>query len=175
MDNDNDVNANANKDEAPPKKYGMMNKADWSMHVGGGGQPIHPVPYTGEAELFGVKLEEGNLEKMHDDHRTICFHLVFDWLLPLIGEDGFYEFVATRMCNYMIQIMRKCAFWPEHYDLYYKKYITANHVACFFGCQLLWGLRGLPTVKDCWSTRKSLSAIGTAKESMPCGPFLDIQ
>jgi hypothetical protein len=72
------------------------------MHDGGGGGPIHPVPYTGEADLFGVKLEEGDLEKMRDAHGTIRFHLVFDWLLPLIGKDGFYKFVAACMQNYII-------------------------------------------------------------------------
>jgi hypothetical protein len=86
------------------------------MHIGGGGQPIHPVPYTGEAKLFDVKLEEDNLQKMRDAHGTIHFHLVFDLLLPSIGMDGFYKFVAARMPNFMIQIMRKCAFWPEYYN-----------------------------------------------------------
>jgi hypothetical protein len=94
MDNDNDANANANKDQSPSTKYGMMNKADWSMHVGGGGQPIYPVPYTREAKLFGINLEDGNLEKMRDAHGTIRFHLVFDWLLPLIGKGGFYRLHA---------------------------------------------------------------------------------
>ena len=38
------------------------------MHVSGGGCQINLVPYTGEAELFGVKLAEGDLKKMRDAH-----------------------------------------------------------------------------------------------------------
>ncbi len=36
-------------------------------------------------------------------------------------------------------------------------------------------ITGLPSVKDCWSTCKTLDAVGTAKESMPCGAFSDMQ
>ncbi len=57
------------------KKYSMTDKKDWTMHKGGDGIPINPVPFTGEAEQFGVKLEEGNLEKMWDGHETIHFIL----------------------------------------------------------------------------------------------------
>ncbi len=75
----------------------------------------------------------------------------------------------------MIQIMRECAFRPEHYNLYDKNHITANHVAHFFGCQLVRVLRGLLSVKDCWSTRDFFNAIGIPKESMLRGAFLDMQ
>ena len=60
----------------------------------------------GLVEQFGVKLEDGNLDKMWDKHGVIHFHLVFDWLLPTFNsasgfdEDGFHEFVTARMCNY---------------------------------------------------------------------------
>ena len=48
------------------------------MHVSGGDHTIEPVLYTGEAEVFDVKLADGNLEKMHDKHGVIHFHLVFE-------------------------------------------------------------------------------------------------
>ena len=83
-------------------------------------------------ELFNVKLEEGDLDKMRDVHGTICFLLVFDWLLPKLGEGldkgRFYEFVATRMRTYMIQIMRKRAFRPEHFNPYDEKAVTADNI-----------------------------------------------
>ncbi len=79
--------------------------------------------------------------KMKDAHGLIQFHLVFDWLLPKFGkgldEVGFYEFVVARMQNYMIRIIWKGAFSPEYYDPYNEKFITADHVARFFGCQLV--------------------------------------
>jgi hypothetical protein len=56
--------------------------------------------------LFDIKLEDGNLDKMHDGHGTIRFHLTFDWLLPQFGrgldEDGFYEFIAIWIRMYVI-------------------------------------------------------------------------
>ena len=59
------------------------------------------------------------------------------------------------MQNYMIQIMRKCAFLLEYYDPYNKKFIVVDHVACFFGCQLM-RVTHLPMPiatrgKSCWA------------------------
>ena len=164
---------------ADPNRYTMTDKVDWTRRENGTGRIIEPVPYTGPSELFDIELEDGDLEKMKDAHGTIRFHLVFDWLLPKFGEgldeDGFYEFVAARMRNYMIQIIRKHAFSPEYFDPYDEKIITADNVARFFGCQLVRAIKGLPSVRDCWSTRESLDAIGTAKESMPRAAFSDMQ
>jgi hypothetical protein len=178
-----DVGGNdANNDYGPtakPKKSAMTEEKDWTMHIGGGEGCIVTVPYTGESMHFGVKLEKGNLEKMQDEHGTIHFHLVFDWLLQMFGEsldeNGFYEFVAAQICNYIIQIMRKRAFKPEHSNPFDKKCVTADHIACFYGYQLVHVIKGLPLVEDCWSTCKALDAIGTAKESMPCRVFLKNQ
>jgi hypothetical protein len=55
-----------------------------------------------------------------------------------------------------------------------KKYISVDNVAHFFGCQLVRGIKGLPSVNDCWSTRKALDAVGTAKNSMFHGAFSDM-
>jgi hypothetical protein len=43
-----------------PKKYSMTELKHWkqvNFTGGGGGRAIEPVPYTGEGELFGVKLQ----------------------------------------------------------------------------------------------------------------------
>lgn len=152
-----------------PTKYGLTVAKDWMMHVGGGGPQINPVPYTGEAERFGIKLAEGDLKKMCDAHGVIRFHLVFEWLLPMFGEEGFYKLIAGRMRKYMIHIMK------AYFDPMDEKYIQADQVACFFGCQLVRVIKGLPSVDDCWSTREALDAVRTAKESMPCGVFSDMQ
>jgi hypothetical protein len=125
--------------------------------------------------VFGIKLAEGDLEKMHDKHGVICFHLVFEWLLPMFGEDGFYEFVAGRMRNYMMHIMKDDSFSPCYFDPMDEKNIQPDHVARFFECQLVCAINGLPLVDDCWSTRESLDAVGTAKESMPCSAFSEMQ
>jgi hypothetical protein len=64
---------------------------------------------------------------------------------------------------------------PKYYDPSMdEKYITADHVARFFGCQLARSLRGNPSIERCWSTRESLDAIGTCMESMPKNAFEDM-
>jgi hypothetical protein len=72
-------------------------------------------------------------------------------------------------------IIQNDAFKPAHFDPFNEKYISADNVACFFGCQLVQTIKGLPSVDDCWSTCKALDAVGIAKESMPCGAFSDMQ
>jgi hypothetical protein len=140
---------------------------------------MEPVPYTGPSELFDINLEDGDLENMKDAQGTIRFHLVFDWLLPKFGQvldkEGFYEFAAARMRNYMTEIVRNRAYRPEHYKPFDGKFITADNVARFFGCQLARAIKGLSSVMNFWSTLESLNTIGMVKESMPCGAFSDMQ
>ncbi len=174
---DNEGGNEMNDNDGPtvePIKYGMANKADWTMLINGGGQLINPVPYTGEAEHFGIKLEDGNLDKLRNARGTIRYHKVFKWLLPAFDEDGFYEFVAVEMINDMIQIIQNSTYRLSYSDPMNEKYITADHVACFFGCQLVRAIKGLLSIDDCWSTCELLDAVGTAKESMPCVAFYDM-
>lgn len=164
-DDDNDA-----ADDPEPKKYSMTEAKHWKQVDvdGGGGRVIEPVPYTGEGELFAVKLRAGELAKMRDKHGTIRFSKVFDWLLPKFeGGESFYEFIAARMRNYMLRIIKV-------HDPLDEKYIAADHVARFFGCQLVRTIKGLPSIDDCWSTREALDAVGTAKESMPRSAFVDM-
>jgi hypothetical protein len=92
---DNDMDNDNGPMGEPPKKYGITMAKDWTMHAEGGGYPIKPVQYTGDSELFQIKLADGNLDKMRDEHGAIRFHTVFEWLLPTFGESGFYEFCIT--------------------------------------------------------------------------------
>jgi hypothetical protein len=70
----------------PPKKYGMTMAKDWTIHTEGGSRPIQPVPYTGDSELFRIKLADGDSDKMCNKHGATCFHKVFEWLLPTVGK-----------------------------------------------------------------------------------------
>ena len=74
----------------------------------------------------------------------------------------------------MLHIMKVKYFKPCYYDPMDEKHITADHVARFFGCQLVRAIKGLPSIDDCWNTREALDAVGTAKESMPRGAFVDM-
>ncbi len=120
-------------------------------------------------------MVDSDLDKMRNNHGAIRFHKVFEWLLPMFGESGFYKFIATRMWNYMIHIIRNDAFKPAHFDPLDEKYITADNIARFLRCQLVQVIMGLPSVDNCWSTREALDAVGTAKKSMPHGAISDMQ
>ena len=76
----------------------------------------------------------------------------------------------------MMHITKYDSFSPMYFDPMNEKYIQPDHFTCFVGgCQLVHAIKGLPSVDDCWSTRKSLDAVETAKESMPQGAFSDMQ
>jgi hypothetical protein len=117
MDNDNGPMGE------PLKNYGMTMAKDWMMHTEGRGRPIQSVPHTGDSEFFQIKLTDGNLDKMRNEHKAIRFHKVFEWLLPMFGKTGSYKFIAARMRNYMIHIIRNDVFKPAHFDLFNEKYI----------------------------------------------------
>ena len=99
-------------------------------------------------------------------------------------DDDFWEFLAARMRNYMIHIMRaeEKPYKPRHYNPMpdpsnpkdVKKVITANHVARFFGCHMGRMLKGFPSIEETWSTRDSLSAVGPVIESMTQDQYIDI-
>jgi hypothetical protein len=96
----NEVNK-VNNDEnqmtmADPKKYTVTKILKWMRCNEGEGRVIKPVPCTTLSELFDIKLEDDNLDKMHNGYGTICFHLLFDWLLPKFGE-GLDEMDSTSL------------------------------------------------------------------------------
>jgi hypothetical protein len=65
------------------------------------------------------------------------------------------------MRNYMTHCITTKSWTLKYYDPMDKKYITADHVARFFGCQLARSLHGNPSIERCWSMWESLDAIGT--------------
>jgi hypothetical protein len=75
----------------------------------------------------------------------------------------------------MIFIIIDGRFKPSHYNSFDNIIISADHVARFFGCQLVCAIKGLPSIDEYWSTREALDAVGTAKESMPHSAFSDMQ
>ena len=124
---------------------------------------------------YAVDINNNQIHQLKDQDGDIRFHKVFDWLLPKYEDDvGFYEFIAGRMRNYMIHIMRSKAFTPRFFDPPAGIVITGDNVARFFGCQMGRMLRGFPSINATWSTRESLTAIGPVMESMPKNVFQDI-
>ena len=95
-------------------------------------------------------------------------------MLPLFDGDSFYKFLAARMRNYMLHVIKEKGWVPKYYCPSDKKYILADDVAHFFGCQLAQSLRGNPLIEQYWSTRESLDAVGMCMKSMPKNAFEDI-
>ena len=74
----------------------------------------------------------------------------------------------------MVHISITTDWKPKYYDPSNGKIILADHVVRFFGCQSARMLKGFPSIDKTWSTRESLDAIGTVKESMPQDAFKDL-
>ena len=63
---------------------------------------------------------------------------------PKINGDKLFMNSSLQGCRTMLHITRVKGFKLVFYDLLDKKYITANHVTRFFGCQLVRAIKGLP-------------------------------
>jgi len=118
-------------------------------------------------ETFCPKVSEEELKGFTDEHSDIRFCHIYEWMLPSFDGNSFYEFLAVRMRNYMLHVTKEKGWVPKYYCPSDEKYILADDVARFFGCQLAWSLRGNSSIERCWSTRELLDAIGTCMESMP--------
>ena len=84
---------------------------DWQK-IGGRtkGHRIEPVLYTGEHEEFKVNMTEEEFKSVCDSEGHVRYEKVFEWMLPTFGkidEISFFDFMAARMRNYMVWIMRK--------------------------------------------------------------------
>ena len=120
-----------------------MNAKNWTKHTGGQpGREIHPIPFGGTTETFCRKVSKEELKGFTDQHGDIRFCHIYKWMLPSFDGDSFYKFLAARMRNYMLHVIKEKGWVPKYYRPFDKKYILANDVSRFFGCQLARSLRG---------------------------------
>ena len=77
--------------------------------------PIPYVPRAGETEDFDVRLTAEQLESLMDEQGDIRFEKVAEYLLPYFDGDGFFEWVAGRMRNYMKHIIATESHRPRYY------------------------------------------------------------
>jgi len=170
-----DDDSNSDNDFFEEKRYKKMKAKNWTKHTDGRpGREIHPIPFGGMAETFRPKVSEEELKGFTDEHGDIRFCRIYEWMLPSFDGVSFYKFLAARMRNYMLHIIKEKGRVPKYYRPSDKKYILADDVARFFGCQLARSLSGNPSIERCWSIWESLDAIGTCMESMPKNAFEDI-
>ena len=111
---------------------------------------------------------------MFDEHGGIHFSKIFEWMVLTFDGVSFYELLSARMRNFMLHSIQTKGWMPLYYCPADGKVISADNVACFFGCQLAQSLRGNPSIKQTLSTHELLDAIGTCMECMPKNAFQDI-
>lgn len=94
----------------------MTSRDDWEK-VEGDVMPrqLDSVPYTGNDEWFTPNITEEELASLMDANGDNRFESVFEWMLPKYGEQDYFEFIAARMQNYMLHIIRHKDFKPKHY------------------------------------------------------------
>jgi hypothetical protein len=111
---------------------------------------------------------------MMDANGKLRYFRIFDDLLPTVGDDHFYAYLAARACSYMTYLMVQCNWKPRYYKPDEGLIILTDHIARFYGCQLARSNDGFPSIDDSWSTRDPLEAIGPLKECMPRDAFRDM-
>ncbi len=126
-----------------PKLYSLTKSLDWTVLKNGQpGQPIAPVLYTGGDELFSVKMDIEKVKGMMDANGDLRYSRIFDDLLPTVGDEHFYAYLAARARSYMTYLMVQCNIevqrnWkPRYYKPDEGLIILTDHIARFYGCQL---------------------------------------
>jgi hypothetical protein len=161
--------------QATPTIYTITDKDNWVFcGKDGVGRSIDPIPWTGGDEDFSPKITPEELEMLKDEHGVIRYWKVNEWLLPTIGGNPYFEWLAARMRNYMVHLIRSKEYRPRYYNPAEGLVIEADHVTRFFGCHIARMLRGYPGIRECWSTRDLLDAVQLMKESMPRDAYEDM-
>ena len=146
--------------------YECIDPIEWNLYKNGEpGRTVQPVLYTGSATYLSVKISTAELTTLKDEYGDIRFHKVLEWTLPTFGEDDqiLFNWQATRMRNYMLQIMDTQLYKPKYYNPPEGNIISGSDVARFYGVFLGRSLSGGGAITDLWSTRDYLSAYGPIK------------
>ena len=115
------------------------------------------------------------MEQIKDKHGDIRYEKLHGLTLPAIDGAKYYNWLAARMRNYMIFLIRHKEYTSRYYNPVNKgKEILTHHVARYFGVEHCRMLRGFPSYKECWSTRESLFEIGVCTECMPLDAMHDM-
>eukprot|EP00956_Cyclotella_meneghiniana_P043310 scaffold263758_cov139-Cyclotella_meneghiniana.AAC.1 len=135
---------------------------------------IQPVPYVRENELFTPNLTLQQIDELKDSSGDIRFEKVFDYCLPRFGDETYFQFIAARMRNYMLHLIRHKGYKPKYYNPLVDRKIEEHHVARFYGVHMARMLRGFPSIEETWSSRESIDHIAPAAESMPKDAYIDM-
>ena len=161
---------------------------DWKqIKEGQTGRTIYPIPYAPcpeDAEFlqddnrdgndFGVKITEEEVEAMKDSNGNIMFEKVAEHLLLKFDEGDYFEYLAARIRNYMLHLIRTTNYKPLYYKPTEVKCILSDYAARMFGVHHARMFRGHPNVPDTYDTREPLNEILSATESLPRDAMQDL-
>jgi hypothetical protein len=112
---------------------------------------------------------------LKDENGEIRYEKVFQWCLPLFGEDddeSLFEFQAARMRNYMRKRVVEENYKPRYYTG--DKVIIGSHVARFYGACLCRMNNGGRSIEQIFSTREIMDAVPSIQASMTKGALEDL-
>jgi hypothetical protein len=113
---------------------------------------------------------------LRDDIREIRFEKVFEWCLPMYGNDekSLFEYQAARMQNYMRKRIVEDGLTPKYHT--WDKVITADHVSRFYGACLakmfIW--MGNRSINQIFCTREIFNAVPLIQASMTKNALEDL-
>ena len=110
------------------------------------------------------------MESLKDDKGHIRYEKIFEFLLPDFEGEGYYKWIAARVRNYTTHLIRTKGYTPTYFKPEDDKVVLRDHIAHFFGVQMARMLHGFPLIRDTWSTRETLFAIGMAALRLPSAP-----
>ncbi len=147
------------------KKSIKTNAKTWTKHVNDQpGRVIHPIVFTGPAELFCLNIFDKEIKEMIDVHGNVCFSKIFEWMLPMFDCDSFYVFFWQGCATLCCTASKTKGGSQSTIILSTRRSSLLTVLHTYFGCQLVQSLRGNPSIDSTWSTPESLDAIGTCME-----------
>ena len=159
-------------------RYTSTARVDWSQvdsSTNNNGRTIDPIEWTGDEE-FSVNITDEELEMLKDIKGEIRYEKVFQWCLPLFGDDDdtktLFEFQAARMRNYMKKRIVEDGWKPKYYTS--DKVITGDHVARFYGACLSKMLVGNRSIEQIFSTREVFDCVRPVQMSMTKNALEDL-
>jgi hypothetical protein len=116
-----------------------------------------------------VKITDVEVNTLKDDSMEIRYEKVFEWCLPMYGDDeeSLFEYQAASMRNYMRKGIVEDGWTPKFYS--FDNVIKADHVARFYGaclCKMLMGNRSIEhifCIKEIFNAVPSIQASITKK------------
>ena len=148
----------------PRKTYYKTNPKEWTKinENGDNGRTVEPIPFTDDNEDFTVNMTPEEVESLKDEAGDIRFSKVMEFCLPRFddreeGQQTLWEWQAARMRNYMAYLCMYHGFKPKYYDPMgdWKKeefkYITADHVARFYGVMMARIWSNNSSIETMWS------------------------